>query len=180
MVRHQEIQLRSETLGDVQETRRITGMWTALRSEVFEFWVRMSRSRLRLTNARVTRMNAAAWSACAIALTCLFLAGCDAKSEKSQVGISGDPKRGMDLVKQYGCGGCHLIPGVVDATGNVGPPLVHVGTRTYIAGFFSNSPEKMALWIQDPQRALPGNAMPRMGVTPQDSRDITAFLYTLK
>jgi cytochrome c1 len=86
----------------------------------------------------------------------------------------------MDLVKQYGCGGCHLIPGVVDATGNVGPPLVHVGTRTYIAGFFSNSPENMALWIQDPQRALPGNAMPRMGVTPQDSRDITAFLYTLK
>jgi cytochrome c len=36
------------------------------------------------------------------------------------------------------------------------------------------------LWIQDPQRALPGNAMPRMGVTPRDSRDITAFLYTLK
>jgi len=34
--------------------------------------------------------------------------------------------------------------------------------------------------IQDPQRALPGNAMPRMGVTPRDSRDITAFLYTLK
>jgi cytochrome c len=155
-------------------------MWTALRSDVFGFSMRMSRSRLRLTNARVTRMNARAWPVHAVALTCLFLAGCDAKSEKSQVGISGDPKRGMDLVKQYGCGGCHLIPGIVDATGNVGPPLVHVGTRTYIAGFFSNSPENMALWIQDPQRALPGNAMPRTGVTPQDARDITAFLYTLK
>ena len=31
--------------------------------------------------------------------------------------------------------------------------------------------------IQDPHRALPDNAMPRMGVTPRDSRDITAFLY---
>jgi cytochrome c1 len=155
-------------------------MWTALRSDVFGFWMCMSRSRVRLTIARVTRMNAGAWLVHAVALTCLFLAGCDAKSEKSQVGISGDPKRGMDLIKQYGCGGCHLIPGVVDATGNVGPPLLHVGTRTYIAGFFSNSPENMALWIQDPQRALPGNAMPRMGVTPQDARDITAFLYTLK
>jgi cytochrome c len=55
-----------------------------------------------------------------------------------------------------------------------------VGTRTDITGFFSNSPENMALWIQDPQRALPGDAMPRMDVTPQDARDITAFLYTLK
>jgi cytochrome c len=155
-------------------------MWTALRSDVFELWMRMSCTRLRRTIVRVIRMNAAAWSVCAVVLTCLFLAGCDAKSEKSQVGISGDPKRGMDLIKHYGCGGCHLIPGVVDATGNVGPPLAHVGTRTYIAGFFSNSPENMALWIQDLQRALPGNAMPRMGVTPHDARDITAFLYTLK
>jgi cytochrome c len=115
-----------------------------------------------------------------LAFACLLLASCDAKLEKDSVNLSGDPQRGLDLIQQYGCGGCHQIPGIVDATGNVGPPLLHVGTRTYIAGFFSNSPENMALWIQDPQRALPGNAMPRMGVTPQDSRDITAFLYTLK
>jgi cytochrome c len=38
----------------------------------------------------------------------------------------------------------------------------------------------MALWIQNPQKVLPGNAMPQMGVTSRDSRDITAFLYTLK
>jgi cytochrome c len=113
-------------------------------------------------------------------LACFFLAGCDAKSDDGPANFPGNPKRGMDLIKQYGCGGCHLIPGITDATGNVGPPLLHVGTRTYIAGFFSNSPENMAQWIQDPQRALPGNAMPRMGVTPQDSRDITAFLYALK
>ena len=118
--------------------------------------------------------------ALALVLACSFLAGCDAKSDDGPANFPGDPKRGMDLIKQYGCGGCHLIPGIVDATGNVGPPLLHVGTRTYIAGFFSNSPENMARWIQDPQRALPGNAMPRMGVTLQDSRDITAFLYTLK
>jgi cytochrome c len=60
------------------------------------------------------------------------------------------------------------------------PAIRAVGTRTYLAGFIHNSPENMARWIQDPQKALPGNAMPRMGVTPQDSRDITAFLYGLK
>jgi len=140
----------------------------------------MSRRRLRKAEAPLIRANLHAGSLRTLALTCLFLAGCDAKPERDPANVSGDARRGMDLIKQYGCGGCHLIPGVAEATGNVGPPLLHVGTRTYIAGHFNNSPANMALWIQDPQRALPGNAMPRMGVTPRDSRDITAFLYTLK
>ena len=140
----------------------------------------MSRRQLRKAEAPLIPMNVHARSLCVLALTCLFLGGCDAKPQPAAANVSGDPKRGMELIKQYGCGGCHLIPGVAEATGNVGPPLLHVGTRTYIAGYFNNSPANMALWIQDPQRALPGNAMPRMGVTPQDSRDITAFLYTLK
>jgi cytochrome c len=38
----------------------------------------------------------------------------------------------------------------------------------------------MALWIQDPQRGLARQCHAAKGVTPQDSRDITAFLYTLK
>jgi cytochrome c len=116
----------------------------------------------------------------ALACASLLLAGCDARSEQGPPNFSGDPKRGMALIKHYGCGACHLIPQIADAKGNVGPPLLHVGTRTYLAGFISNSPENMAQWIQNPQGALPGNAMPQMGVTPQDSRDITAFLYTLK
>jgi cytochrome c len=137
----------------------------------------MSRKRHRETRARTGRtVPQAAMSA--LVLACLFLAGCDPKS--GPVDFSGDAQRGKDLITHYGCGGCHLIPGIADATGNVGPPLLHVGTRTYIAGFFSNSPDNMALWLQDPQKVLPGNAMPRMGITPQDSRDITAFLYTLK
>jgi cytochrome c len=140
----------------------------------------MSRRQFRTVEAHVICGNANAWSLRTVAIACLFLAGCNEQSEKSAANASGDVKRGMDLIKQYGCGGCHLIPGIANATGNVGPPLLHVGTRTYIAGFFSNSPENMALWIQDPQKALPGNAMPRMGVTQQDSRDIAAFLYTLK
>jgi cytochrome c len=151
MVGYQEVQLRSEAL---EMSRRRNGQ-TIIRTAPYAV-------------------------ALALVLACSFLAGCDAKSDDGPANFPGDPKRGMDLIKQYGCGGCHLIPSIVDATGNVGPPLLHVGTRTYIAGFFSNSPENMAQWIQDPQRALPGNAMPRMGVTPQDSRDITAFLYTLK
>jgi len=86
----------------------------------------------------------------ATALTGLLLAGCDGKSETGLVNFSGDSHRGAALVKHYQCGSCHLIPEIDEATGNVGPPLLHVGTRTYIAGFIHNSPENMALWIQDP------------------------------
>lgn len=137
--------------------------------------------RLGRANAQGIRWaGRASVSLVAAACAGLLLAGCDARSEKGPANFSGDPKRGTTLIKRYGCGGCHLIPDIAGATGNVGPPLLHIGTRTYIAGFISNSPENMSLWIQDPQKALPGNAMPRMGVTPQDSRDITAFLYTLK
>jgi cytochrome c len=154
-------------------------MRTALRRASLNWRMRMSCRQIRESSARAGALQA---SLPLIALACssLLLAGCDAKSEQGPPNFSGDSKRGMALIKQYGCGGCHLIPQIADAKGNVGPPLLHVGTRTYLAGFISNSPENMALWIQDPQKALPGNVMPRMGVTAQDSRDITAFLYTLK
>jgi cytochrome c1 len=36
------------------------------------------------------------------------------------------------------------------------------------------------LWIQHPRQVEPRTAMPEMGVTEQDSRDIAAYLYTLR
>jgi cytochrome c len=156
-------------------------MWTALRGGHLPKKARMLARQFGETDAPALRSKLfARRTLLALACAGLSLAGCDGQSEKGPLNFAGDPGRGKGLINQYGCGGCHLIPKIADATGNVGPPLIHVGTRTYIAGFIRNSPENMSLWIQDPQKALPGNAMPRMGVTPQDSRDITAFLYTLK
>jgi cytochrome c len=113
-------------------------------------------------------------------LTATSLAACEQGKAKGPENFGGDVHRGADLVLHYRCGGCHDIPGIAGADGNVGPPLRRIGTRTYIAGYIRNSPDNMAYWIEDPQRMLPGNAMPRMGIPPNDARDITAFLYTLK
>ena len=115
-----------------------------------------------------------------VSLLGVALAGCDDGKAAGPDNFNGDSKHGAELVKSYGCGGCHDIPGISNADGNVGPPLHRIGTRTYIAGFIHNSPDNMASWIQDPQRALPGNAMPSMGIPQNEARDITAFLYTLK
>lgn len=107
-------------------------------------------------------------------------AACEEVKAAGPENFTGDARRGSDLVRQYQCGACHEIPGIAGANGNVGPPLHRIGTRTYIAGYIQNSPDNMADWVENPQRALPGNAMPTMGIPHKDARDIAAFLYTLK
>ena len=92
----------------------------------------------------------------------------------------GNADRGEHLVTTYGCTSCHDIPGVNGPKGMVGPPLGKMAVRQYIAGKFVNTPQNMMQWIQNPQRMDPQNAMPNLGVTPNDARDITAYLYTLK
>jgi cytochrome c2 len=92
----------------------------------------------------------------------------------------GDPSRGVAAIGRYGCGSCHLIPGVNGANATVGPPLTGIARRGYLAGQLGNTPENMMRWIQKPQEVEKGTAMPDMGVTDQDARDIAAHLYTLR
>jgi cytochrome c2 len=55
-----------------------------------------------------------------------------------------------------------------------------VARRVFLAGHIQNTPENMMRWIQHPHAYERQTAMPEMGVTPQDSRDIVAYLYTLR
>ena len=47
-----------------------------------------------------------------------------------------------------------------------------------IAGKLANTPANLGRWISGPQSVVPGNAMPDMPMTAQESRDLAAFLYT--
>ena len=67
-----------------------------------------------------------------------------------------------------------------NADGNVGPPLNRIGERTYIAGMLRNTPANLVRWIREPQAVVPGNAMPNMGISEAEARDIAAYLYTLR
>lgn len=91
-----------------------------------------------------------------------------------------DPGHGRQLIQQYGCGSCHTVPGVPRANGLVGPPLTKFAERSYIAGELPNNAENLQHWIRDPHSVEPGTAMPNLGVTALDARDIAAYLYTLK
>jgi mono/diheme cytochrome c family protein len=90
-----------------------------------------------------------------------------------------DAVRGRIALTQYGCNGCHVIPGVTGAQVHVGPPLAGMAGRGLIAGKVENTLEHLAAWISDPQAIDPETAMPNMDVDPRDARDIAAYLGTL-
>lgn len=111
----------------------------------------------------------------------VWLAACDQTAGAPPRQVSqGDPERGAVLIADYGCGSCHTIPGIGGADALVGPPLDHFSRRGYIAGQLRNSPDNLTRWIRDPQEVEPGTAMPDLGITTAEARDIAAYLYTLE
>jgi cytochrome c len=115
-----------------------------------------------------------------IGLTWLgLLAACGRQTPTTLV-PGGDPARGKKQIVAYGCGSCHVIPGVGGARGLVGPPLTQFAHRAFIAGEVPNNSEFLVRWISVPQAIEPGTAMPNLGVSEAQARDIAAYLYTLK
>ncbi len=92
----------------------------------------------------------------------------------------GDPARGKSTILSSSCGACHAIPGVEGANGMVGPSLQHFARRTMVAGVLPNTPPNLIQWIRYPQSVVPGNAMPDVGLSEPQARDVAAYLYTLR
>ena len=106
----------------------------------------------------------------------LVLGGCGSGSDA--VSIPGaDPGSAPTVMKAFGCGSCHMIPGVDGADGRVGPNLAEMGDRWSIAGRLPNTPANLVRWIMHPQEVAPGTLMPDLGVPTQQARDIAAYLY---
>ena len=69
---------------------------------------------------------------------------------------------------------------MVGPVARLGPPLAGIASRTMLGGVLPNSPENMVLWLRAPQAFTPHSAMPILGVTERDARDMAAFLAELK
>lgn len=115
------------------------------------------------------------------AVLVVLVAGCAAMplARSQQVG-SGEPAIGKQLLTDYGCVGCHVVPGVRAEPAYVGPPLDHWGKRSYIAGALTNNQENLVRWIVDPQDVEPGTAMPDLDVNERDAVNISAYLLSLE
>lgn len=121
----------------------------------------------------------------ALLVVAMLGAGCSRPGRREtreafQLTSGGDARVGQIQIRKYGCITCHTISGVPGARGLVGPPLDGIGQRYYIAGELPNTPANLMTWIQHPHQVEPRTVMPEMKVTEQDSRDIAAYLYTLR
>jgi mono/diheme cytochrome c family protein len=90
----------------------------------------------------------------------------------------GDVARAPDLIRRYGCAGCHTIPGIPGGDGQVGGSLQDVRRRVYVGGVVTNSPDNMIKWIVSPQALSPRSAMPATGISEAEARDVAAYLYS--
>lgn len=115
-----------------------------------------------------------------IAALCSAVAGCGMEERTQRDMAGGDVRRGLEFIQRYGCGSCHVIPDVPRARGQVGPPLQGIANRAYLGGVLPNTPDNMVLWIRAPRGVEPRTAMPDLGVSEAEARDMTAFLYTLR
>lgn len=128
------------------------------------------------------RKGFAARMRCVAVAVALLLAGaCNGKKERiAQQIAGGDAQRGSEVMRRYGCGSCHEIPGFPAGTGLIGPSLKKISNRAYLAGRLENEPANLVRWIREPQKISPGSRMPNLNVTERDARDIAAYLYTAR
>jgi cytochrome c len=91
----------------------------------------------------------------------------------------GIPEKGKDAIGKHGCIACHTIDGM-SSEAMVGPPLTRMAARSYLAGNMQNNASNLIRFIQHPREVHNDTAMPEMGLTDGEARDIAAYLYTYK
>ena len=107
-----------------------------------------------------------------------LLALCACGERPASPALRGDPDRGKIALTQYACRACHMIPGVTGSEVFVGRPLDGLADRKLIAGSLPNNQENLMKWIRDPKQIDPLTAMPVLGVSEADARDMAAYLLT--
>jgi cytochrome c2 len=118
-------------------------------------------------------------------LSLALLAGCGESGQplaaRGQIAHSteADRARGRRLIAEYGCIACHAVPGVRGPTARLGPPLAQFGQRAYVAGVLPNTPANLVRWLLDPPGISPHTAMPDVGLSKEQARDIAAYLLAL-
>lgn len=90
-----------------------------------------------------------------------------------------DPELGKRALQEYGCGACHVIPGIANASGRVGPRLTDIHEQIYLGGVLANTPENMIRWIRFPEEVAPNTAMPNLNVSEEEAKHMASYLYSL-
>lgn len=142
--------------------------------------------RLHPKNATASAQQAAKRLIPLVACAVLLVAGCRPRSAAPEEAPSAAERRaqsaarGAAVIQAVGCGSCHTVPGIRGAHGVVGPPLFFFGRRTMLAGQWPNTTENLVRWLVNPPALVPATAMPVLGLSDSQARDVAAYLQTLR
>ena len=91
----------------------------------------------------------------------------------------GDPEAGRKKLSMRACGSCHFIPGVPRAEGKSAPSLAGWSGRRTFLNNVPKTPAELEKWLDKPSHRKPGTNMPDIVLSPQDARDMTAYLFSI-
>jgi cytochrome c2 len=111
-------------------------------------------------------------------LALALVGGCSKQPPTSEPMTGGNPRVGQQLIARYGCAACHQIKGIANADSKVGPSLNEIRDSSYVGGVLPNSADNLMKWIMHPRAVSPNTAMPELGVTQGEARDMAAYLYS--
>jgi cytochrome c oxidase subunit 2 len=87
---------------------------------------------------------------------------------------------GRRVFETTACINCHTVRGTA-ANGRFGPDLTHLMSRATIAsGAAENTPEKLRLWLKDPEAIKPGSLMPAMKVADAELDALVRYMLSLR
>lgn len=87
---------------------------------------------------------------------------------------------GRRVFETTACINCHTIRGTA-ATGQFGPDLTHLMSRATIAsGAALNTPDKLRLWLENPDAIKPGSLMPAMILSDAELDGLVRYMQTLR
>ncbi|HEX7831689.1 MAG TPA: c-type cytochrome [Thermoanaerobaculia bacterium] len=124
-----------------------------------------------------------------LALFALFAVACNRtepvqpvqKAAPPAMAATGNATRGQEMIAQYGCNVCHIVPGINGPQGSLGPSLAGIASRpTISAANVPNTQANLVQFIQNPGSLNPQSSMPPIALAPEDAKDIVAYLQTLK
>jgi mono/diheme cytochrome c family protein len=109
-----------------------------------------------------------------------FLAARNAAARSARAAIpAGDPEKGRALFEPKGCAGCHAFTGArtkapVEPGAGDGPDRTLAPDLRYARDRLERG--AVADWILDPASVKRGAAMPKQQLTPEEARDLAAFV----
>jgi cytochrome c2 len=98
--------------------------------------------------------------------------------ETARLMTQGDASKAPQILRRFGCSGCHEIPGIAGADGKVGGSLSDLRKRVYVGGVLNNTADNLVQWIVSPPKFSPRTAMPVTGISEAEARDVAAYLYS--